>query len=236
MAWPRVYFKTLVLSACLLAAAACAAQTHYKAHISVGGRAGVTLSRLDISPSMPQNMLLGSTGAVTFRYAEEKLFGLVAELGWAQRGWKENFSYDDQKSPLSYSRQFTYLTLPVMTQIIFGGRRAKCFINLGPEVSYMLGESISANFDYINPTAAPGWPDRARQTAQMSMAVKNKFDYGICGSIGGEFYLRPRHSVTLEVRYYFGLGNVFPSSKADTFSASRCTSIEATLGYYFRLK
>ena len=81
-----------------------------------------------------------------------------------------------------------------------------------------------------------GWPERPRQTAQLDMAVSNKFDYGIAGGIGGEFYVQPRHSITLEVRYYFGLGNIFPSSKADHFSASRCTSIEATVGYNFRLK
>lgn len=232
MAWPRVFFKSLAVMVLALCTMSGAAQTHYLPHISVGGRAGVTLSSVDISPSVPQSMLMGATGAVTFRYSEEKLFGLVAELGFAQRGWKEKF----EDSPLEYSRRLTYMTLPVMTQIIFGGRRMKCFINLGPEVSYMLGESIKSNFDYHNPTAAPGWPEVPRQTAQMTMPVKNKFDYGITGGIGAEFYVQPRHSITLEVRYYFGLGNVFPSSKSDTFSASRCTSIEATLGYYFRLK
>lgn len=233
MAWRRACFKAaaalLLLS---VFAGTCAAQTHYMPRISIGGRAGATLSRVDISPSVPQGWLTGTTGAVTFRYSEEKLFGLVAELGWAQRGWKEDF----EESPLTYSRRLTYLTLPVMTQIIFGGRRAKCFVNLGPEVSYMIGESTSANFDYTNPGGASGWPDTPRQTEQLTMPVKNKFDYGITGSIGGEFYVQPRHSITLEVRYYFGLGNIFPSSKADTFSASRCTSIEATVGYYFRLR
>lgn len=208
------------------------AQSHYKAHVSVGAHAGATLSRVDISPSVPQSFLQGFAGSVRFRYSEEKLFGLVAEFGVAQRGWKENF----EESPLQYHRRLTYLTLPVMTQIIFGSRRVKCFFNLGPEVSYMIGESISANFDYSNPGAAEGWPSVPRQTAQLTMPVKNKFDYGITGGVGCEFYVQPRHSVTIEARYYFGLGNVFPASKSDIFSASRCTSIEVAAGYYFRLK
>jgi len=232
MVWPRGFFKAALAAALAAAAPAATAQTHYKAHISIGAHAGATMSRLDISPSVPQSFLQGYMGAVRFRYTEEKLFGLVAELGFTQRGWKEK--YED--SPLQYQRRFTYLTLPVMTQIIFGSRRVKCFVNLGPEVSYMIGESVSANYDYTRPTAAPGWPDVPRQTEQMVMPVKNKFDYGITGGIGCEFYVQPRHSLTLEVRYYFGLGNVFPASKSDTFSASRCTSIEAALGYYFRLK
>ncbi len=208
------------------------AQTHYVPHIFIGGRAGLSLSRLDISPSVPQSWLMASTGAVTFRYTEEKLFGLVAELGWAQRGWKENF----EESPLSYSRTLTYINLPIMTQIIFGGRRAKCFINLGPELSYMISNTISANFDYNDLSTVAEWPERPRQTEQLAMPIANKFDYGITAGIGGEFYVNPRHSVTVEARYYFGLGNIFHSSKADTFSASRCTSIEVCLGYNFRLK
>ena len=45
-----------------------------------------------------------------------------------------------------------------------------CF-NLGPEVSYMIGESISSNFDYTNPSAVDGFPSRAR-TEQLAMEVK----------------------------------------------------------------
>lgn len=228
----KTLLGTVALAVAMAVPGVVKAQTHYVPRISIGGRAGVSLGRLDLSPSVPQGWLLGSTGAVTFRYTEEKLFGLVAELGWVQRGWKENF----EESPLSYSRSLTYINLPVMTQIIFGGKRAKCFINLGPELSYMLSSSISANFDYNNLSSVTGWPERPRQTEQLAMPVANRFDYGITAGIGGEFYLRPRHSVTLEARYYFGLGNIFHSSKADTFSASRCTSIEVCLGYNFRLK
>ena len=39
-----------------------------------------------------------------------------------------------------------------------------------------------------------------------------------------------------EARYYFGLGNIFPSSKADTFGGSRNMSLEFSLGYNFRLR
>lgn len=221
-----------VILVCIFISQPVSAQTHYKARISAGVRGGVTLARQDLSPSVPQKFVMGSTGAVTFRYTEEKLFGLVAELGWAQRGWQEDF----EESPLRYSRHFTYITLPVMTQIIFGGRRAKCFINLGPEFSYMIGESISSNFDYNDLSSVTDWPERQRMTEQLGMKVQNRFDYGITGGIGVEFYVQPRHSVTLEGRYYFGLGNIFKATKADTFSASRCTSIEICLGYNFRLK
>ena len=70
----------------------------------------------------------------------------------------------------------------------------------------------------------------------MAMKVKNRFDYGITAGAGIEFIVAGRHSLMLEGRYYFGLGNIFPSAKKDYFSASRGTSILVTLGYMFRLK
>lgn len=190
------------------------------------------MSEMSFSPSVKQSFNNGTAGAVTFRYTEEKLFGLIAELGWAQRGWKENF----EESPCEYSRSLTYIKLPLLTHIYFGSPRFKCFVNLGPEFDFMIADNISSNFDYRNPLEAEGFPTKARMTEQMSMDVKNKFDYGITGGIGIEFYLTPRNSLTLEGRYYFGLGNIYPAAKADTFSASRNTSIEITIGYNFRLK
>lgn len=209
-----------------------AAQTHYKPHVSIGAKAGMTLSSMAFSPSVKQSMNDGTTGAVTIRYAEEKIFGLIAEFGWSQRGWKENF----EESPCSYSRSLTYLQLPLLTHIYFGAPRFKCFVNLGPEFSYLIADNISSNFDYHNPAQAEGFPTTARMTEQMSMAVSNKFDYGITGGVGFEFYISPRNSISVEGRYYFGLGNIFPSAKADTFSASRNTSIEITVGYNFRIR
>lgn len=208
------------------------AQTHYRPHISIGAKAGLSIDRLDLSPSVPQSWLLATNGAVTFRYAEEKLFGIVAELGWSQRGWKENF----EESPLRYQRTLTYVDLPVMTQIIFGIPRVKFFVNLGPQIAYMVSESISANFDPNKLDYVPDLPERRRRTEQLAMPIHNKFDYGIAGGGGCEFYVKPRHSIVVEARYYFGLGNIFRAKKSDVFSASRCTAIEVTLGYNFRLR
>ena len=97
------------------------AETHYKPRISVGGKAGVSMAMMSFSPSVKQSWNMGTAGAVTFRYTEEKLFGLVAELGWVQRGWKENF----EEHPFAYSRSLTYINLPILTHIYFGSRRFK---------------------------------------------------------------------------------------------------------------
>lgn len=219
-----------LLAALLCSVSHASAQNHYKPHVSIGGRTGVSLSEMSFSPSVKQSWLMGTAGAVTFRYTEERLFGVIVEFGWSQRGWKENF----EEAPISYSRSLTYLRLPILTQIIFGSRRFKTFINLGPEFGYMLGSSISSDFDHKNPLSDSRFPSN-RMTEQLYTPVTGKFDYGIEAGVGFEFYVQPRHSILVEGRFYYGLGNIFPSSKADTFGASRNMSIEVTLGYNFRL-
>lgn len=209
------------------------AEVHYKPHISIGGHAGVTLSRVTFSPQVEQRWVQGMCAGVSARYAEEKLVGVVGEVNISQMGWGEFFEIG---SPLRYWRHITYATIPVMTHIYFGPPRFKCFFNLGPQIGLVVGESTSANFDYHNPTASEHWPETPRMTEQLVTPVKNKFDYGITAGFGCEFWLRPRHSIYVEGRFYYGLGNIFPATKADTFSASRNMQIAVTLGYNFRLK
>ena len=47
------------------------------------------------------------------------------------------------------------------------------------------------------------------------MPIDRKFDYGILGGAGVEFIIRRKHSIMLEGRYYFGLGNIYKDSKRD---------------------
>ncbi|MDE6267284.1 MAG: PorT family protein [Muribaculaceae bacterium] len=208
------------------------AQKHYESHVHVGGHAGITMSEMSFAPSVKQKFTQGITAGVAIRYAEERHVGLIAELNFSQRGWAEKF----EESPLNYSRTLNYVDLPVMTHIFFGGRNFKGFINLGPQISYMIGSSISSNFNYEDPTSNPSFPTTFRMTEQLAMPVKNKFDYGITAGLGCEGIIRRRHSVMIEARFYYGLGNIFPSTKKDTFSASRNVSIAVTLGYMFRIK
>ncbi len=207
------------------------AQTHYVPRVSVGAHAGATMGKMGFSPSVQQSFLPGFTFGASFRWAEERHVGLVAELNFSQRGWKENF----EDAPFSYSRRLSYIEIPVMTHIFFGGRRVCGFINLGPQIGYMIASSISSDFDYSNPTAIEGFPAN-RQTQQMGMEIKNRFDYGITAGAGVEFYLSPRNSIQLQARYYYGLGNIYPSSKKDHFSASRSSMITVTAAYIFRIR
>ena len=67
------------------------AQNHYEPNIAIGAKGGYTMSKLAFNPSVPQNMQGGLMIGATFRYAEEKNFGLIAEFNIEQRGWKEKY-------------------------------------------------------------------------------------------------------------------------------------------------
>ncbi len=207
------------------------AQRYYSPNLAIGGKAGTTISKMSFSPGVEQSMIVGAMAGVSIRYTEEKYFGLIAEINWSQRGWKENF----EEYPFNYSRTLTYIQVPLLTHIYFGGDKFKGFVNLGPEFGYMIGESVSANFDYKNISSVSGFPSKNRMNEQMYTEISNKFDYGISAGLGMEFIAKRRHSFLLEARYYFGIGNIFPSKKKDTFGASRGMSIMVSLGYMFRV-
>lgn len=206
-------------------------QRTYEPKFYVGGHAGVSLSRVNFSPSVPQSFLIGKQIGISGRYAEESNFGLIAELNFVQRGWSEAF--DD--APLSYKRTINYVNIPILTHIFFGSKKFKAFFNLGPEVSFMLGESTSSNFDYSKPSSVTGFPNTHR-SEQYKMNITSKFDYGISAGAGIELILAGKHSIMLDGRFYYGLGNIFPSHKTDYFSASPNMSILVSLGYMIRVK
>lgn len=222
---------TLILTLCCLCSLGAAAQRFYTPDFAVGLKAGATVSEMSWSPTVRQQFTPGMTAGVCLRYTEENHFGLIAELNFTQRGWAEKFA---PETGLSYSRQFSYIQLPVMTQIFFGSEKWRFFVNLGPEIGYMVGDKISANFDYRDLSSVANFP-RNHRTDQLAMEPGRKFDYGIAAGLGVEMRLKRKHSFLLEGRFYYGLANVFPSSRRDVFGASRGMSIECTLGYMFRI-
>ncbi len=209
------------------------AQTLYKPHFHVGAHAGIAMSQQSFNPSIEQKFHQGITMGISAMWAEERHVGLRAELNITQRGWCEDFTETPQ---FSYTHTLTYAELPIMTHIFFGGRKVKGFFNLGPQLCYMIGDKVDSNFNVSEISDIENFPTVNRTTEQMAMKVTNRFDYGICAGAGMEFIIKRKHCITLEVRYYYGLGNIFPSAKKDFFNASRGNAITVTLGYMFRLK
>lgn len=209
------------------------AQSHFASKVSVGMHAGADFSQISFYPSVPQSFLPGVTAGIAIRYIEENHFGIIAECNFTQRGWKEDFK---DTSQFNYSRTINYIEIPVYAHIYFGSQKARFFVNAGPEINFFLAESTSSNFNPYEISVIPNFPNKNRATDQMLLPVQKKVDYGISGGLGIEFQINKRHSIFLEGRFYYGLGNIFNDKRIDPFGASNSMTISATAGWWFRLK
>ncbi len=219
----------------------------YRSELAIGVNGGYMMSNVGFVPEVPQKMLGGMTGGLTVRYTCEKYFksicAIVAEVNFAQTGWKENildiddqpvyYSYDTEKAnPLAYQRQMTYVQIPVMARLGWGRERkgVQAFFQIGPQVGIFLTDKITSNIEvgYGTQTARV-----SNVIAQDTMAVENKFDYGIAGGAGIEFSIPKVGHFMLEGRYYYGLGNIYGNSKSDTFGKSNFGQIVIKATYLF---
>jgi hypothetical protein len=211
----------------------------YRTDFAIGANAGYMLSNVGFVPEVPQGMLGGVTGGLSLRYTCEKYFksicAIVAEVNIAQTGWKEDildvdnqpvYYFDDKEktNPLMYERKMTYLQVPIMARLGWGRERKgfQAFFQLGPQFGCFLSDKINTNI-------VPGYGTANQRVsnivAQDTMAVENKFDYGVVGGAGLEFSHPKLGHFILEGRYYYGLGNIYGNSKSDYFGKSNMGQI-----------
>lgn len=237
--------RKLTVISLLLIALCCHAQVgSHRNDLSIGVNGGYILSNVGFSPKVPQTMHGGITGGLTVKYVCEKYFSticsILAEVNYASIGWKENI-LDRTDQPVinpvtglaeEYSRTINYVQIPVFAHLAWGReeRGAQFFIQAGPQIGVYLNESTSTNFNF----ADRNMTDRANTiVAQDTMAVENKFDYGIAAGIGMEYSLPKAGHFILEARYYFGLGNIYGDSKKDYFGKSNFGNIVFKFTYLF---
>ena len=219
----------------------------YRTDLAIGGSAGYVMSNVGFVPDVPQKMLGGVTAGFSVRYTCEKYFSsicsIVGEVNITQAGWKEDildadsnpvYYADDvnKTSPLSYERRITYLQIPFMARLGWGRERKglQAFFQAGPQIGVYLGESTTTNVLLGHGTAN----QRASQVvAQDTLAVQNKFDYGIAAGGGIELSFPKVGHFILEGRYYYGLGNIFKNSKSDYFGKSNYGQIVIKATYLF---
>lgn len=211
---------------------------------SVGVNGGYVMSSVNFTPKVPQKQHGGMMGGLSFRYVCEKYFKTIcsvyAEINYAQVGWKEDILTREDlpvlisgtKEPLAYSRTINYVQIPVFAHLAWG-REVKglnFFVNAGPQFGLYLSESTKTNFDLTTTTEN----ERASNVvAQDTMKVQHKFDYGIALGIGAEYSIPKVGHFLAEARYYYGLGNLYGSSKRDYFGTSNFGQIVIKLSYLF---
>lgn len=216
----------------------------YRNDMSIGVNGGYILSNVGFTPKVNQTFHGGMTGGLSFRYVCEKYFSTICaiqgEVNYAQIGWKENI-LDINDAPVinpvtgvaeEYSRTINYIQVPVFAHLGWGreDKGFQFFFQAGPQVGFYLSESTKSTFDIDDANMS----DRVNSTiAQDTMAVENKFDYGIAAGLGLEYSHPKIGHFQLEARYYYGLGNIYGDSKKDYFGKSNFNNIMVKLTYLF---
>lgn len=246
---PMKKSKKIGITALLLLSSSLSIQAQIGEHrndFSIGGNAGYVMSTIGFSPDVPQNNHGGMTFGFSYRYVCEKYFkticSIYGEVNYAQVGWKEKILDIDNNpviisangEPMAYQRTINYIQLPIFAHLAWG-RETKglnMFLNLGPQFGIYMSESTKTNF---NPFDMPDTDNSRVNTvvAQDSMSVENKFDYGIAVGLGAEYSIPKVGHFLAEARYYYGLGNIYGSSKRDYFAKSNYGQIVLKITYLF---
>jgi hypothetical protein len=240
-----IYKQVLGCLFALLPLSAEAQVGEFRKDFAIGVNGGYLMSKVAFTPNVPQDMLGGATFGVTGRYTCEKYFksicAIVAELNYAQVGWKERILtmqdepvplHGDPTQSLQYCRKMSYIQIPVMARLGWGRERKglQGFFQVGPQVGFFLNEKTETNFDVKEPYA----DERASKVmAQDTMAVENKVDYGVAFAVGMEFSSPKLGHFIVEGRYYYGLGNIYGSTKRDYFASSNFSNIIIKFTYLF---
>ena len=228
--------KSILLGTALLAGIVLPANAQIgeqRHNFAIGINGGANYSTVSFQPTIKQNGLLGITGGVTARYISEKYFAMICgallELNFSQRGWDEKFDPElGVSSEDSYVRTLNYLEIPFLAHLAFGkDRGAQFFINLGPQIGFLLSENEKREGSWKTANRAPN--------EQYGKRIEIKFDYGIAG--GGGIEVRTKAgNFLLEGRYYFGLADFYNSTKKDYFARSANSTITAKITYLFDIK
>lgn len=237
--------KTVALLLVLLVAMSAKAQVgDHRNDFAIGVNGGYVLSNVGFVPKVTQSLHPGITGGLSFKYTCEKYFktycSVLAEVNYARIGWKERIlTVTDEPvvNPVTglaeaYQRDLNYIQVPVFAHLAWGKEHKgfQFFFQAGPQFGFMLNESTTSNFRFADRNLA----DRSNQTcAQDTMAVENRFDYGIAAGLGVEWSIPHAGHVLLEGRYYYGLGNIYGDSKRDYFAKSNHSNIVIKLTYLF---
>ncbi len=214
---------------------------------SLGVNGGYVLSNVGFDPSVPQNLHGGVTGGLSMRYTCEKYFSTIcsigAEINYASIGWSQSIrTATDQPvtnsngATESYSRTINYVQIPLFAHLAWGKEQNgwNFFFQAGPQIGLYLNESTNKNYDTPN-LSTDGSGRSNTIVEQEDMPVEKKFDYGITAGFGAEYAHTNMGRFLIEARYYYGLGNIYGSSKTDYFGKSNLSNIVIKATYLFDL-
>lgn len=211
---------------------------------AIGVNGGVTLNKVLFTPNIRQQMYTAPTFGITARYTSEKYFSLLCaihmELNYTRLGWKEDiYGADNAKLDDTYTRQIDYLQLPILASLGLGKEKdgLRGYLLAGPQLGYALTDKeVRSSIWTTRIVEEVEVPNRANNVyAQYGKALDKRFDYGIMLGLGSELSTKVGHFL-FDVRYYYGLSDIFNNAKKDPFSRSAHNTISCKLSYLIDFK
>ena len=217
------------LPALLLAMIAMSAEAQvgeYRNKWDAGFSGGVNLNKVGFNPRIKQTYQIGPGFGAMIRYTSEKYFKAVCSLqleaNYKSLGFKEQV--DD--GTYSFARKMDYIQIPLLARMAWGKEEkgVQFFFNAGPYTSFLTSNKVEKEGDESSFTGYQHLHD-----------TDNDFDYGILAGIGTEINTSVGR-FDLEVRYDYGLGNIYDNSKKGYYSISNNSTIYARIAYLIPIK
>ncbi|MCQ2210443.1 MAG: PorT family protein [Paludibacteraceae bacterium] len=203
----------------------------FERELSVGVTGGLGLSRVSflhnnvyrMNELGDQSFCTGYRFGAVVRFISQNHFGIQLEANYVRSGWSELY-HEDSGSTLvngydlqdvTLSRRNHYLEIPALAHIYFGKRKVRFFVELGPEISFMMGYGDLKWNIAEGDTRKNAIPSDDPRLGD----VYNNVDYGLTGGLGLDFLIGRFHTI-IGGRYTHGFADLYNNGKADVFQRS----------------
>ena len=224
----RNFFTAAIVAASMLFAASSA-----QAQVKFGLKGGLNVTNMSLNSEVfdadnQTGFFIGPTVKFTLPIVG---LGIDASALYDQRDAKVKVEDDGESVESKIKNQS--INIPINLRYGVGlGSTASLFLFAGPQFGFYMSDKTDTNFDVRKMPATDN--DRVSPVvAQDTMAVKNKLDYGIALGLGAEYSIPKVGHFLVEARYYYGLGNIYGSSKRDYFGKSNYGQIVIKASYLF---
>ncbi|MCQ2198980.1 MAG: PorT family protein [Paludibacteraceae bacterium] len=246
-------FKVVFIWLLCISSASAQARRNFLQEVSVGAFGGVNMSQVRfLHNSTAYSTMIGDqslfnkrggTFGVSARYIAQEHFGVILDLSYTSKGYCEIFrprngedvrlvGLKDKRvdfNGVDLDRTISYLDIPILAHIYFGSK-SRFFLNIGPQMSFKLSEKDNSIINEVQKEILTFSDPRINRSI-----ATDKMDFSLHAALGYDLHL-DKVSAMLELRWAYGVHDLYPHSKADWFQRSNTQNLGLVLRAYVPVK
>ncbi len=196
-----------------------AQQSDFKPKLWVGLGGGTHLEEMNFIPKVHQKLHVGKLGSALLRWDVENHCSLQIEANYSEQGWTE--VYDDPVK--SFGRNLLHVQFPMLTHLYLDKKKARFFVNLGPQLGYLMGDKIAHSAGDFTEA----------EILRHQMPVVNKFSWGLTGGLGAGYVVGRRFIIEAEARFNYNFNDIFSTKRSDPYGQASEMWVSARLNFLF---